>query len=92
MKIYLQKIIDLLGGKQQQLADVLATENDPIKQGHVWNWLNVTIDGIPEKHVIDACAAVGYQVTPHQLRPDIYRHPDDGLPDEMRCVCKDKAA
>lgn len=84
MKKELEKIIDLLGGKQQQLADALATDEEPIKQAHVWNWLNVTVNGIPERHVIKACKSVDWQVTPHQLRPDIYPHPDDGLPNHMR--------
>ena len=84
MKKELEKIIDLLGGKQQQLADALATEEEPIKQAHVWNWLNVTVNGIPERHVIKACKSVDWKVTPHELRPDIYPHPHDGLPDHMR--------
>lgn len=84
MKKELEKIINLLGGKQQQLADALATEEEPIKQAHVWNWLNVTVNGIPERHVIKACKSVDWKVTPHELRPDIYPHPHDGLPDHMR--------
>lgn len=92
MKFYLEKIIELLGGKQQSLADVLATDDDPVKQGHVWGWLNKTVDGIPARHVIKACAAVNYEVTPHELRPDLYPHPQDGLPEDMRCACVKDAA
>lgn len=87
----LLKIIDLLGGKQQRLADVLSDSEKPIKQAHVWNWLNTTANGIPEIHVIKACQAVDWQVTPHELRPDIYPHPEDGLPADMRCKCKQVA-
>jgi hypothetical protein len=83
-KLILQKVIDLLGGNQQDLADVLATETEPIKQAHVWKWLNTTKNGIPERHVINACKSVNWQVTPYELRKDIYPHPDDGLPDELR--------
>jgi DNA-binding transcriptional regulator YdaS (Cro superfamily) len=82
-KLFLEKIVMLAGG-QASLAGVLATKEEPIKQAHVWNWLNVTVNGIPERHVIKACAAVNWQVTPHELRPDIYPHPDDGLPDHLR--------
>lgn len=82
-KIFLQKIVKLLDG-QVALANVLATELKPIKQAHVWRWLNTTIDGIPGEHVIDACSAVDWQVTPHQLRPDLYPHPNDGLPEHLR--------
>ncbi|MDP3088846.1 MAG: YdaS family helix-turn-helix protein [Methylotenera sp.] len=29
-------------------------------------------------------AATDWQVTPHELRPDIYPHPHDGLPEHLR--------
>ena len=82
-KLFLEKIVDLVDG-QVALAEVLATEEEPIKQAHVWRWLNTTAEGIPAKHVIRACRAVNWQVTPHQLRPDVYPHPDDGLPAHLR--------
>lgn len=44
---------------------------------------------VPPERVIEVCAAVKFSVTPHEIRPDIYPHPDDGLPDEMRCECKE---
>ncbi|HSH98859.1 MAG: YdaS family helix-turn-helix protein [Methylophilaceae bacterium] len=75
---FLKKAIDLIGG---QVATADAVE---VKQAHVWAWLNKTIDGIPEKKVIPVAKATGWKVTPHQLRPDIYPHPDDGLPDHLR--------
>lgn len=77
-KIYLEKVIDLLGG---QTNTAIALE---VKQAHVWSWLNTTKDGIPEKKVIPASKAVAWEVTPHQLRPDIYPHEEDGLPDHLR--------
>ena len=79
----LQKIVNLLNG-QAALADVLKTPEKPISQAHVWKWLNTTKEGIPAIHVIKACDAVNYQVTPHELRPDLYPHPEDGLPDSLR--------
>lgn len=51
------------------------------RQQSVGHWLR---DGVPAKHVIDLCADVAFEVTPHQLRPDIYPHPDDGLPASLR--------
>lgn len=39
---------------------------------------------IPPDRVLDIARAVVFQVTPHQLRPDLYPHPDDGLPAELR--------
>lgn len=90
-KIHLEKIVDLVGG-QAALAKGLESPEKPIKQGHVWNWLNVTIDGIPAEHVIKACELVKFEVTPNQLRPDLYPHPHDGLPDGMRQTMQEAAA
>jgi DNA-binding transcriptional regulator YdaS (Cro superfamily) len=87
----LLKVVEICGG-QVALAAILATDEYPIKQAHVWGWLNKNTDGIPAIHVIKACQCVNWQVTPHELRPDIYPHPEDGLPNDMRCMCKDKAA
>lgn len=39
---------------------------------------------VPPGRVIDVSRAVQFQVTPHELRPDLYPHPDDGLPVELR--------
>ncbi len=35
---------------------------------------------VPPGHVIAISRATGWLVTPYDLRPDIYPHPDDGLP------------
>lgn len=35
-------------------------------------------------NVIPVCAATGWQITPHELRPDIYPNPSDGLPGDKR--------
>jgi DNA-binding transcriptional regulator YdaS (Cro superfamily) len=47
---------------------------------------------VPSDKVIALCSFDDWQVTPHDLRPDIYPHADDGLPSDMRCVCEDKEA
>lgn len=82
-KIFLEKIVQLVGG-QLALAEKLSIENKSIKQAHVWGWLNKTKLGVPAEQVLNLCKSVDWKVTPHQLRPDIYPHPDDGLPDHMR--------
>lgn len=89
-KYFLERIIQLVD-TQVALASLLNTPDDPIKQAHVWGWLNKTKEGIPAKHVIKACSLVNFQVTPHQLRPDLYPHPEDGLPTEYRCQCDNLA-
>lgn len=35
---------------------------------------------VPAERVIPLCAATQWAVTPHQMRPDLYPHPCDGLP------------
>lgn len=41
-------------------------------------------NGVPAEKVLPLCGHCYYRVTPHQLRPDIYPHPDDGLPASLR--------
>jgi DNA-binding transcriptional regulator YdaS (Cro superfamily) len=82
----LAKVIAIIGG-QKALADALSKKPGvSVKQGHVWSWLNVTQDGTPSEHVINACEVVGFEVTPHELRPDIYPYQHDGLPEHLRQV------
>lgn len=35
---------------------------------------------VPPDRVLSVCAALGWRVTPHQLRPDLYPNPADALP------------
>jgi DNA-binding transcriptional regulator YdaS (Cro superfamily) len=38
----------------------------------------------PSEKVIGVSEATNWQVTPHDLRPDLYPHPHDGLPEHLR--------
>jgi DNA-binding transcriptional regulator YdaS (Cro superfamily) len=76
----LQKAVDMLDG-QVRTANAVG-----VRQAHVWRWLNTTRAGVPAEYVIPISAATDYQVTPHELRPDLYPHPDDGLPEALRQV------
>lgn len=40
--------------------------------------------GVPGERVLPICRHIEYEVTPHELRPDLYPHPEDGLPSERR--------
>lgn len=71
----LQRVIDIKGS-QTALALVVGA-----KQQAVGYWLR---EGLPGEHVLKISADVNYAVTPHQLRPDLYPHPDDGLPAALR--------
>lgn len=52
-----------------------------VQQGHVWKWLNALKgETPPPEYVIAIAQAVDYRITPHQLRDDIYPHPQDGMP------------
>lgn len=51
-----------------------------VKQAHIWNWLNKKSGEVPPQHVIPISMATENKVTPHDLRPDIYPNPTDGLP------------
>ncbi|MFN1150259.1 transcriptional regulator [Serratia liquefaciens] len=37
---------------------------------------------VPAHRVIPLCEALGWKVTPHQLRSDIYPNPTDGIPQQ----------
>ncbi len=39
---------------------------------------------VPAERVLGVAEAAEWRVTPHQLRPDLYPHPDDGLPAHLR--------
>jgi DNA-binding transcriptional regulator YdaS (Cro superfamily) len=71
----LQKVIDLKGSQAAVAAIVGA------KQQSVGYWLT---NGLPADHVIPIARDTSWQITPHQLRPDLYPHPDDGLPADRR--------
>jgi DNA-binding transcriptional regulator YdaS (Cro superfamily) len=72
-----------IAGSQVKLAEKMQT-----RVGTVGIWVQRGI--VPPERVIDVCAAINYQVTPHEIRPDIYPHPDDALPSAMRCHCGDR--
>lgn len=82
---FLIKAVEIAGG-QTALADKLNARQvqDNVKQAHIWNWLNTTKDGVPAEQVRPVCEVCDWQVTPHQLRPDLYPHPHDGLPEHLR--------
>lgn len=52
----------------------------------------MVLSEVPAERVMAVAEATQWECTPHELRPDIYPHPDDGLPAEMRCKCEKDAA
>lgn len=80
----LNRAIDIAGNPRQLAERISEQPNvETFKPAYIWNWLNR--DGrVGAGFVIALCAAVDYQVTPHQVRPDLYPNPDDALPAELR--------
>lgn len=73
----LKKAIALAGG-QAHLATLLGK-----RQSVVWSWLNRD-QKMSAEYVIKTCEALCWKVSPHEIRPDLYPHPDDGLPSVLR--------
>lgn len=61
-----------LAGSQTALAEKVGC-----KQQNVSQW---TRNRVSPEFVLGVAKAVDFQVTPHELRPDIYPHPEDGMP------------
>lgn len=65
----LKRAVDLTSG-QSALAKALAERtNKPVRQGHIWAWLNRSKE-VPAEYVLHIEAVSG--VSRHDLRPDIY--------------------
>lgn len=58
-----------------------------LSRGAVSQWSTV-----PAERVLEVCALTQWQVSPHQLRPDLYPNPCDALPDGPRVACHEEAA
>ena len=80
MKTAIEQAVEIVGS-QTKLAEAVH-----VQQGHVWNWINRSAGRVPGEHCIAISQATEWQIRPHDLRPDIYPHPLDGLPDGMRCA------
>jgi len=47
----------------------------------IWAWVKSgRADRPPAEYVLPIAQAVDWQITPHQLRTDLYPHPCDGMP------------
>lgn len=81
-KEHLQRAIDL-AGNASKLAEKIGGKTTP---SHIFNWLNRDRDGVSPHRVIAVSRAVDFQVTPHQLRPDIYPNELDGLSGKQKAA------
>lgn len=74
----LLKAIEICGG-QTALAEKIGKGQTLIS-----SWVKRRECRVGADYVIQVAEATDWQVTPHQLRPDLYPHYDDGLPTEYR--------
>lgn len=70
-KIVQKKILTVCGS-QSELARRLGKNSQTVSA-----WFR---NGVASNEVINASRALSWQVTPHELRPDLYPNPTDGLP------------
>ncbi|MCA6998182.1 transcriptional regulator [Dickeya solani] len=68
------KIISVCGS-QSELARRLGKNSQTVSA-----WFR---NGVASNEVINASRAMGWRVTPHELRPDLYPNPTDGLPQQQ---------
>ena len=81
-KYALQKAVDMAGGQVHLARGIRARiPGSKVGQVHVWGWLNsVKIEVPPAEAVIPIADFLGYRITPHDLRPDLYPIPTDAVP------------
>lgn len=81
-KVSLEKAVQLAKG-QTRLARGIRERipGSKIGQVTVWGWLNsVGMEVPPAEAVIPICETIHWQMTPHELRPDLYPNRYDGIP------------
>lgn len=78
----LQKAVEFAGGQTRLAAGIRARiSGSKVSQVHVWGWLNDLKSACPPaEYVLPICDTVDWRITPHEMRPDLYPHPTDGLP------------
>lgn len=74
----LSEYLKSTGVTQKELAERLGCTQAMISK--------IVLGKCPAETVLSLSEAVNWQVTPHDLRPDLYPHPQDGLPPHMREV------
>lgn len=72
MKDHIQQKILSLCGSQSELARRLGKNSQTVSA-----WFRTQV---ASTEVLNACRALDWQVIPHELRPDLYPNPTDGLP------------
>lgn len=80
MKCSIEKSVQILGG-QSALARLIG-----VSQPAVHKWRKTGI--VPVRRAISIARATGWEITPHDLRPDVFPNPTDGMPVDESPVSK----
>ncbi|EGI41134.1 conserved hypothetical protein [Escherichia coli TA280] len=85
-----QKLNDLRDKIKKNFSFVEIGERFGISGQGVGKWF--ANKSIPAERVIPLCVLLEWQVTPHELRPDIYPNLTDGLPCGNKCMTNESLA
>jgi DNA-binding transcriptional regulator YdaS (Cro superfamily) len=66
--------LDIPGNSQTALAERMSAIGRPVTQGAISQWLKK--GRVPAERVPQIAEATDYQVTEHDLRPDLYKRRD----------------
>lgn len=83
LKTPLEELIEIAGG-QSALAETVTKSSKYLSQSTISAWLNRFNHRVGPEYVLPICRSVDWRMTPHRLRPDLYPHPHDGLPEHLR--------
>jgi DNA-binding transcriptional regulator YdaS (Cro superfamily) len=67
----LERAIDIAGGQTALAKKISEITGKPVRQGHVWSWLNRT-RRVPPEFAIPVEIATEGAVSRHETRPDLY--------------------
>ena len=79
-KDQLERAVAIAGNPSKLAAAATAAGPKSVERQHISNWLNRGDGSCSGDYVLQVAKAVEYAVTPHQLRPDLYPNPTDGMP------------
>ncbi|HAT2283651.1 TPA: helix-turn-helix domain-containing protein [Citrobacter freundii] len=52
-------------------------------------WFSKSV--IPPRNVLTICEMTDWKIVPHDVRPDLYPSPEDGVPDFLRKIRQNEA-
>lgn len=79
-KQHLERAIAVAGNKSRLAARACNCGPRKVERQHIDNWLLRNEGEVSSDYVLQIAKAVEFEVTPHQLRPDLYPNATDGIP------------